>query len=137
MAAVDDVLTAAAATDQAAVAFIQNLQAELAAAQAPDPNVQALADALDTANQALSAIVSPPAPAPAPVLDPADSLPLYAPVAGTVVDTSVWTAVADVSNTDGTTLYTFTHDTAGSAPTGVSAGWTLFQGTPTQGAPTA
>ena len=62
-----------------------------------------------------------------PVLDPATSLPLYVPAQGVVPD-ATWIAVTDVTGPSGEVLYTNTGDTVGSAPTAVSASWSLFQG---------
>lgn len=90
MATIEEVSAATVALEQAAGARIQDLEAQLAAANTPDPNVQAAADAIAAANDALQAIVSPPAPAePAPTGDVTNA------------DGSVTHADGSVTNADG------------------------------------
>lgn len=82
-------------------------------------------------------------PAPTVVADPASGLPLYTWDGSTPAATGTFVAVTDVGGAPGAdgvtpaTLYTFGGDTAGSAPTGVQAGYALFEGTPVPLAPPA
>jgi hypothetical protein len=75
-------------------------------------------------------------PPPAVVTDTASLLPLYTWDGSTPAATGTFTAVTDVGGASGAdgvtpaTLYTFSGDTVGSAPTGVQAGYALFAGTP-------
>lgn len=91
MADVDAVLTAAIANEQAGLAKIADLENQLAAAQTPDPNTQALADQLDALNTQFQETLNPPAAeAPAPTGDVTNP------------DGSVTHADGSVTNADGT-----------------------------------
>lgn len=78
-------------------------------------------------------------PPPAVVaVDPANGLPLYEFLGTdpTTIDPSQYTAVADVTGTDGEVLYTFAGDTVAAPPAGVVDGaFDSFTGTPTPVAP--
>ena len=139
-------------------AAVGNLQAVLSAAQsadaaaqtadtaaapaapAPAPTAPAPVPAAPTAPApAPAAPEAPTAPAPAPAaptaavaMDPADNKPLYTFTgpAGSAIDTTVWIPSVDVKGANGEDLYTFVNDTPGGAPTGASADWAPYTGTP-------
>ena len=62
MATLEEASALAAQVDAEAVAYINQLKAELAAAQAGDPNAQAQVDAISTATASLQAVLPPAAP---------------------------------------------------------------------------
>lgn len=64
MATLEEASAQATQVDAEIVAYIQQLQAELAAAQTPDPNAQAAIDAITAATATLQGVL-PPAPVPA------------------------------------------------------------------------
>jgi hypothetical protein len=57
MAALEEASAEAVSVDAALVAYVQQLQAELAAAQVPDPNAQAAIDALVTATAGVKTLL--------------------------------------------------------------------------------
>lgn len=73
-----------------------------------------------------------PVPTAEPVLDPATQTALYvAPAGDTDIQTPPWNPVTDVTDPGGATLYTFSGDTPGQPPAGITDGWTAYTGTPT------
>jgi hypothetical protein len=133
------------------LAEVQSLQAAVAAGdsaavETAAQNITAVTSTLQGIASSLSSAAAaddpgaPPAPAPDPApaqtatqaFDPATSLPLYQFTGGSdSIDTTEWTEVTDVTGPNSTPLYTFSGDTANGTPTGTSADWTPFTGTPT------
>ena len=67
------------------------------------------------------------APVQNPVMDPANGLPLYIPDASTTVG-APYTPVTDVAGPNNEVLYNSSNDVVGQPPSGVTAGWSLFEG---------
>ena len=65
-------------------------------------------------------------------MDPADNKPLYTFTGpdGSTIDNTIWIPSVDQKGANGEALYTFVNDTPGGAPTGASAEWTPYTGTP-------
>lgn len=107
---------------QIAISFIPGAAPAPAPAPAPVP---------DPTPGPMPAPVPDPAPSPAsttPTPDPATGLPLYTHASANLVDTTIWTQVTDVVAADGTPLFTFSGDSPGGTPNGVSADWAVYTG---------
>jgi hypothetical protein len=132
---------------------LNNLNTALTAALAnvpPSVDLSAVLAAQADLHTALGTLqsITIPTPPPPPVVtppvdttvfDPGTNKAVYSFVAtdGSSPDLTAWTAVADVTDASGGTLYTFDADTAGADPTGVSADWVAYTGALTTVAPPA
>jgi hypothetical protein len=138
MSALDDLTTAVgecAAAASTLATQTAEVVADLAAAEADNsaqlaPITAQVQGVTTTLSGILATLPAPPAPAAVQAVDPATNLPLYSYEGTAAIDTTQWTAVTDVTASSGDTLYTFSGDTAGAAPTGAVADeWVPYTGT--------
>lgn len=132
MTALDDLnaaVTTLAATSSSLATAVAGLVTELAQAN-NSPQIEAATTQVQGVNTTLTNLLAsiPPPPSGPQAFDPASNLPLYS-YLGTDPVPADWTAVTDVQGAGGATLYTFSGDTAGAAPTGAAAGvWVPYTG---------
>jgi hypothetical protein len=133
MTALDDLNQAVAAVGTTASSLstaVAGLIAELLQSGGTSAEIEAATAQVQGVNTTLTNLLGtiPPPPSSPQAFDPASNLALYSYLGAPPVP-SDWTAVTDVTGTGGETLYTFSGDTAGAAPTGAQAGvWVPYTG---------